>query len=368
MTYRLLGILLAALVGSRLQPPARAASLQLEAPALFAQSVTRDLRLAGDLGPIELDTGELFEDDGPASGHSYQKPDNRETLTAQTWIKKELRIPNPQARAAYLVVLSPGPFEALINGTPLTLGTNQSGRPLHKAYAFDPKLLRVGRNEIILRGSGRVTIARDDEFALGSRTRTNSPHRSAKSTDAGNTWDYHHLGPEGKLQGEYGVRVFLEHHRPQGSLTLPVLDAANLEGKAVGLPLGKIGPITVSVTANRGATGCLRIQARTGDTFVPTTDHWSEWQPLGDTGGVIARPRGRYLQVAVDLSSSDPLQSPTLTSVWIGAAPVYADDWPTRLRVLEEHNEAIVRTAIPFEYRAPGPSASQAIARAIQAG
>jgi hypothetical protein len=37
----------------------------------------------------------------------------------------------------------------------------------------------------VLRGSGKVLIARDDEFALGSRTRTHHPNRSAKSTDAG---------------------------------------------------------------------------------------------------------------------------------------------------------------------------------------
>src|SRR5208283_5095863 len=150
--------------------------------------------------------GELFEDDGPASGQSYQKPENRETVTSQTWIKKELLIPNPQARAAYLVVLSEDPFEALINGVPQKLGENQSGRTLHKTYAFDPSLLQAGRNEIILRTSGKVSIARDDEFALGSRTRTKHPNRSAKSTDAGKAWDYDHLGPEGRLDGEYGVR------------------------------------------------------------------------------------------------------------------------------------------------------------------
>ncbi len=351
MTKRLLGIILAVLFGMQFGPRARASTLQLEAPRVFEQSVTRDLRLTEGRGEIELEAGELFEDDGPASGHSYQKPDNQETVTSQTWIKKELLIPNPQARAAYLVVLSEEPFEAVINGAPQKLGENQSGRTLHKTYAFDPNLLRAGRNEIILRTSGRVSIARDDEFALGSRTRTKHPNRSAKSTDAGKTWDYDHLGPEGKLDGEYGVRVFLEHYRAQGSLTMPVLDAGNLEGKAVGAPITRTGPIKVAVAAESGPAGRILVRARSGDTYVPTERHWSDWQVLGETGGALAKPRGRYVQVALELSSRDPLQSPRLRSVRVEATPVCPEDWTRRLRVLEEHNEEIVRTSIPFEYQ-----------------
>jgi hypothetical protein len=224
--------------------PAGASVLRLEAPRIFEQSITRDLRLSEGQGEIELAVGELFEDDGPASGHSYQKPENRQTVTSRTWIKKELLIPNPRAWAAYLVVLSDAPVEALINGIAQNLGTNQSGRRLHQRYAFNPNLLHAGRNEIILRNSGRVTIARDDEFASGSCTQTRHPGRSAKSTDGGKTWDYEHLGPEGKIEGEYGVRVFLDHYRSQGSLTLPVLDAGNLEENTVGEPINQTGPIT----------------------------------------------------------------------------------------------------------------------------
>ena len=350
MTKRLLGISLAGLFQIQIQPLASAATLQLDAPSFFTQSLTRDLRLSGERGEIELEVGELFEDDGPASGHSYQKPDNEETVTSRTWMKKELLIPNPKARAAYLVVLSEEPFEALINGIPQNLGPNQSGRKGHKTHAFDPNLLKVGRNEIILRTSGRVSIARDDEFALGSRTRTKHPNRSAKSTDAGKTWDYDHLGSEGKLDGEYGVRVFLDHYRAQGSLTMPVMDVGNLEGKAVGTPSTHTGSIKIAVAGEPGPAGRILVRARTGRTYVPTAKHWSPWQVLGESGGAIKRPRGRYVQIELELSSRDPLQSPRLRSVRVEATTVCPDDWTARLRVLEEHNEQIVRTSIPFEY------------------
>jgi hypothetical protein len=350
MTHRILGILLVMLCGIRLPPTATASILKLEAPELFEQSVTQHLRLSETGSAVELDAGELYEDDGPASGHSYQPPKNQETITPQTWIRKDLLIPNPQAKAAYLVVLSAEPVEALINGTPQKLGKNQSGRTLFKTYAFNPDILRTGRNEIVLRTSGKVWIARDDEFAWGSRTRIKHPNRSAKSTDAGQTWDYDHLGPEGKLDGEYGVRIFLDHYLPQGSLTMPVIDAGNLEGKPVGSPISQTGPIKVSAAGEAGLAGHILVRARSGDTYVPTENRWSDWQALGETGGAITNPRGRFVQIAFDFSSPDPLQSPRLRSVRVEASPVALDDWAARLRVLEEHNDRIIRTSIPFEY------------------
>jgi hypothetical protein len=56
------------------------------------------------------------------------------------------------------------------------------------------------------------------------------------------------------------------------------------------------------------------------------------------------------VQVAVDLSSRDPLQSPRLRGVRVEAKPTGPEDWTARLRVLDAHNEEIVRTSIPFEY------------------
>src|SRR5690348_9933776 len=108
----------AALLGVSFESPANAAVLRLDAARLFADSVTQHVQLDTKMSAIELESGELFEDDGPAAGHSYQQPKNQEQLTGDIWIKKELVIPNPQARKAFLVVLSDDRFEALINGAP----------------------------------------------------------------------------------------------------------------------------------------------------------------------------------------------------------------------------------------------------------
>ena len=347
---RWIGILPVVLLGARLLPAAGASTLQLAAPEIFRRSIIHNLRLSNGRGQIELEKGELFEDDGPASGRSYQKPENRENLSSQVWCKKELLIPNPQAQFAYLVVLSEEPFDALINGVTQTFSENLSGRKLYKTFAFDPKLLRAGTNEIVLRNSGRIWLARDDEFALGSHTRTKHPNRSAKSIDAGKTWDYDHLGPDGKLDGEYGVRIFLDHYHARGALTLPVVDTGNLTGHAVGPSISETGPVKVTATGESGLAGKIQLRARTGETYVPNERTWSSWEELGDAGGILAHPRGRFLQIAVALSSPDPLQSPRLKNLRIEADPVCSADWTSRLRVLEQHNELIVRSSIPFVY------------------
>jgi hypothetical protein len=344
------GVAAAVLIGLGHQCSPRADTLHFDAKKLFEQSVTEHLRLATNGSGLELESGELVEDDGPAAGHSYREPKNQEALAPGIWIKKELFISNPQARAAFLVLLSEGTFDVTINGMDQTLGPNQSGRHSYKTCAFDPAILKPGRNDIVLRGSGTVFIARDDEFPLGSRTRTRHPNRSAKSTDAGKSWDYDHLGPAGKLDGEYGIRVFLDHYRPHGVLTMPVVDIANLEGRAVAPTVSKIGPISIAVQADARVAGQVRVRARSGSSYAPSEENWSQWKELGERGGMMEKPTGRYVQIAVELSSAGGLESPRLTAVQVSATPAQPGDWTSRVTVREEHNQQIVRTSIPFQY------------------
>jgi hypothetical protein len=248
-----------------------------------------------------------------------------------------------------LVVLSEEPLHgALINSIPQLFTNSLSGRKGYKTYAFDPTILLPGNNNVMLLHSGKVLIARGDEFALGSRTRTKHPNRSAKSTDSGKTWDYKRLGPDGKIDGEYGIRIFLEHYRPQGKLTTPVIDVGNLGGKAVGMPIGEVGPVRIKVEGEAGAAGKILVRERSGESYVPDRK-WSTWKALGPDG-TISKLRGRYMQIEVELSTGDPLQSPKIKRVQVNASPAVAEDWTARLRVVEEHNEEIVRTSIPFEY------------------
>lgn len=334
----------------------RAAELKLDARTLYDQSVSDHVTLSADGTAVVLEEGVLFEDDGPAAGYSY-KP-NQETLMKNVSIKKELIIPNPKSKKAYLLVGINGKnysAQAVVNGKSQNL---EGGRKTGDysaglnwdAYAFDPNALQPGKNEIVLSGSGILWIARDDDFAAGSRTRTRHPNRSAKSTDGGKTWDYDHLGKDGQIDGEYYLRVFLDQYQPQGSLLLAVMDAGNLEGKPIAEPLVAVGPVRIAAETEASQEGRITLRARSGTTYVPDEKNWSSWQDLKGNEGSLENLTGRYLQIAVDLTAGDPLETPKLKQITVSASPRKTGQWTENLNVLETHNEQIIRTSIPFEY------------------
>ncbi|CAN5401509.1 hypothetical protein BH23VER1_BH23VER1_12670 [soil metagenome] len=344
----------AAAMAASAGPAAPAVELRWDARALFELAVTDHIALSEDGGGLVLQEGILIEDDGPAAGYSYLS--NQEHLSNDVWIKKELVIPNPKARRAYLLLgMNGGSSEAhlTVNGQAVVRGGTEATKHLAGSYwdthILDPELLRPGTNEIVVGGSGSIWIARDDEFAKGSRTRTAHPNRSAKSTDGGETWSDDGLGESGGIDGEYYVRVFLEQYQPKGSLLLPVVDAGNLEGHAIAAPLAGPLPFRVSVSAETGPAGAVSARVRTGSSYVPDTTTWSDWEVIAGAGGSVASPRGRYFQLAIDLTTGDPRETPELRQVSVSASGV-PRQWTDQLTVVESHNERIVRTSIPFKY------------------
>ncbi len=270
--------------------------LEWDARTLFERSTVRNVRLSADGSAVEPERGELFEDDGPAAGYSY-KP-NEEPLARGVRIRKELLLPPPRARAATLLVGPGGRLQAAINGTPVALEAPRKTGNYWQAYAVDPALFREGRNEIVLHGTGKVWIARADDFPPG----TAPPGRSARSADGGKTWT--------PIAGEYCVRLLLDRPRAPAILRLPVLDLANLAGRTVAPPVTSIGPPKVSAP---GATVRLR--------------------PEG----------GRQVQIELEIDAP-------LRTVRVEAASERPDDWTRRLSVVESRNDPIVRTLIPFEH------------------
>lgn len=313
------------------------AQAAFDAPTLFEQGVGRNVRLNG--GALELERGELFEDDGPAAGFSYLP--NEEALGPGVWIRKDLVLPDPRAARATLLVAPGGALEAVVNGKPQKLGAARKVSRTWEAYEIDPALLKPGTNEIVLHGRGKVWIARAEEFAAGSRERARHPNRSARSADGGKTWDFERLGPDGKIDGEYYVRLVLDQHRQRGSLVLPVLDLGNLEGKPLAGPVESIGPVNVRLRKE----GDVALKARWGPTYAPGAA-WSSWVEVGTS----FEPAARFVEFAIELSTPDPRATPRVKGLELECAPRRLPDWTPRVRVVEAKNGRVVRTSIPFEY------------------
>ncbi len=333
-------------------PPALSADeLRLKARDLYDKGVSHHLRLSADGASLELEEGELFEDDGPAAGFSY-KP-NEEKLSGTVWIKKEFILPNPQTRKATLLVGSGGNLQALVNGKPHELKKIGKAGNYWEMYELAPETLKAGKNDVVLFGAGKVWIARAEDFAAGSIERAKHPNRSAKSKDAGKTWDYDRLGPKDDLDGEYYVRLFLQRHQPSGTLLLPVFDAGNLSGKTIAPPLTSLAHWSVSHKTQLTGKSRIGLRARTGTTPVPDEKNWTDWQPLPGAGKPLVH---RYLQVEVELATDDPLHTPQLKEILIEVVPQRPADWTAKVKVVQAQNEEIVRSSIPFQYEPFGQS------------
>ena len=285
--------------------------LEWDAKTLFDQSLSRHVRLSD--GAVQPDSGELFEDDGPAAGFSY-KP-NEEMLSGDVRVRKQLFLPDPRATSATLLVGPGGKLSASINGSPQALeGARMTGK-YWQVYPIDPALLKPGLNEIVLHGIGKVWIARNDDFPPGASL----PRRSARSGDGGKTWK--------PVEGEYCVRLHLDRPRERPTLTLPVLDLGNLAGKPVAPPLAAPGPLKVEASG-------AKVRIRSGPTPVPGPA-WKDGEG------------GRYAEIALDLEGP-------LKGVRIQTTPQRPDDWTRRLALVERRNDALVRTSVPFEYEPYG--------------
>ena len=320
--------------------PVEAATLKLDAQAIFERGVTTHINLSPDGSVVQLESGEIFEDDGPAAGSSY-KP-NLETLSSTVSIRKRLVIAHPRASAAVLMVGPGGDIKVSVNGQPQTL---EPPRKLAfdqwEAYTINPAALKPGVNDIVISHGGKVWISRSDDSYV------DLPHRSARSADGGRTWTNDQLGPKGDISGEYNVRLLLEHYRAKGSILLPVMDVANLSGGPLAPPLSAVGPLRIAVQAENPQRVSVRV--RSGTTYVPGKASWTDWAALG-RDGILKAPRGRFVQAEVDLATGDPLDTPRLREITIDSRPSIAADWTKTLKVVDAHNEEIVRTSIPFKY------------------
>ncbi|MCE9603270.1 MAG: hypothetical protein K8U03_00030 [Planctomycetia bacterium] len=304
------------------------------AAQLFAEGVSTNLRLSADGTAIELIDGELIEDDGPAAGFSYLP--NEEKLGPDVRIKKTLLVDDPRTHEAILLVGTGGKIEAVINGDEASLEPLGKEGNYWQKFRFAPTHLKKGPNEIVLRGTGSVFIARDEDFAKGSTTRTKHPNRSAKSSDGGKTWTDTELGTKGDVDGEYYVRLFLKRHPRMGILTLPPIDLGNLAGLEIPPPSERVSRIDIrpKVDVNTARFG--------GSTQYLNT-------PLSENFVENGNRSGRYLQLRYEIGAT-PLATARLTSLEISASSRLIYDWTKSLKLVGKHNPELRRSSIPFAY------------------
>ena len=163
---RLLGLIFGTVTLAQLASASTQATvLNLSAKQIFQLAVSTNISLSTNDSLLQLRSGEVFQDDGPASGFSY-KP-NEEVLSSGVEIRKRLLIHDPRNYKAILIVGGKGDLRIVVNGERQKLGIPQDifgGQ--WRAYKVDSKAFIQGLNDIIIYGTGMVHIARADDSYL----------------------------------------------------------------------------------------------------------------------------------------------------------------------------------------------------------
>ena len=311
-------------------------------------------------GGVQLNDLVLIENDAPGAGRSDRGVYN-ELLHAGARIKKTLRLDDPRAIAAHVVLyMEPedpakvAPYHLLVNGHRVE-GVPRSWHehvwwwvPVPVAH------LVAGDNEIVLicdapAGQGyKVILARADEYERGGGAFTYQGHTglltsgfveipdsgvlegltpivvgetSARSVDGGQTWANALLGPEADTQGEYVIRLNLKRYHASGTLLSPPVDLWSTGPEA--------NPLTPTCTVSglrlRGSgktpegTG-LNWSVRFADTPDPTSELWGDFQAVAEgpaSDASLPDTAHRFMQVRVALSTDAPLTTPVVESLEI---------------------------------------------------
>lgn len=196
--------------------------------------------------------------------------------------------------------------------------------------------LRTGINEVVIGGGGGLHV---DAYSHTGR--------SARSFDAGRTWNVNALGPDGTWEGEYIVRLRVYGYPQTGRVTSPVLDPAVGKKDPVIRPAVRLRSATLRARTKTPASTDVAFALRSGTTPTVLPKTWTHWRkaPIGDP---CAIPGHRYLQWRATLTSTSPKQTPAIDSVTVSMEAEVVRGDRTGLSIDAYENPRIVRSSYPF--------------------
>jgi hypothetical protein len=316
-----------------------------------------------DGGKMTLENHILIEDDSPGCGYS-SNPASVEILRDGIVLKKTLILDRFPVRGASVVAMFyPDNPAQPNNGRHVVFTVNGTDFPCEIKHfwthaSVPANVLKKGENEILVRTLESDTrfktwIALEENFRIGSLTRTHRPNRSARSTDGGKIWDDRHLGVNASVDGEYPIRLALDAYQPEGWVESPIIDLAeNANQDVLQLPV-QIKEVAVDIEMELPAETSVDLETRSGSGLLPEAGGWAEWKA---TGGVMqgSELKGRYVQFRLVCKSSRPDASPAILGARIRSKYTVspATDLSEFRSVVSTHY-TVIRSSFPFEYENP---------------
>ncbi len=312
---------------------------------------------------IHLQRGVLIQNDSPGCGRRDNDAGVFEEVSGSVVLRKELETSGPIPEHAEIVFIAKerltndAELEFVVNGNTIVRRSPRFWAPDAMQYQVpeggkdDPWAwsrwqyqqipsadLHSGKNTILIRSKDgkpgwALMVADYADFHKGCSQPMPFPHASAKSDDDGRTWRQNDLGSEGKISGEYVVRLWLDSYRPTGVISSDIVD---LGGEAATFKtLCDVQGARFHLEGKTAQATALSAEVRSGSSPVYDPQHWSTWlQPAAD--GSVPAIRGRYFQWRIKFTSSDPEASPELTGIRLEAEVHHHGS--AKIRVVREDN------------------------------
>ena len=302
-------------------------------------------------GGIRLLKTELVADEmGVTTGNM------KEEVFGKTWIKKEFLLDAVQADSAVLLIHmnayeidefnKKGGFLWIdVNGHPVRLVIDVA-RMLTGGWVrcdISPGFLVPGLNAVVIRNESPVPFPTSVE---ASRI----PNRSAKSPDGGKTWDYHHLGKEGFIDGEYLIRLRLGRYASSAEIKSDFIELAALATDGAVKPAVRLKDFSLEAEKDLPAGTGISLEVRGGTTPAYDSGTWSPWLPA--QGGAVRDFKDwRFVQWRAELRTKNRQQTPVLKKLVVRADLDVVHAAAKDIKVLADKNQKIVRGYYEFVHQ-----------------
>jgi len=281
---------------------------------------------------------ESVENDAAGAGRS-EKGVYGDVIWGPNRARKVLRLADPRAKKAFIVIFTHSGHHAPEPKYPLTFTVNgeqgqitKDNRETYRWVEFPTGALQQGDNVIELscpeaqseEEGWDLYLARADEFEAGGGDPAHVGETSFKSTDGGTTWKESPFGPDGDTRAEYSVRMSLDRYLPKGELETPIIDLWRGDGTALITPLRALVEVAFEAEADVPADTSVTYFLRRGTSPSPYDDDWGEYEEIG-SGATLGKTidgetfNRRYAQLKAVLRSENPLETPVVRTMRIRA-------------------------------------------------
>jgi hypothetical protein len=275
----------------------------------------------------------------------------RENVSGAIRAKKELIVPDPSASEAALIIYTgyapKGPFNIEINGIKNTVTFDQK-RMLTGGWTradIDPGQLKKGLNTFV------IYPAEGNSIQLHIDNCRN-PNRSAKSIDAGKTWDYNHIGEQGFCDGEYLIRLRLSHYPSQGEVLSDYICTGDLITDEPVKPVLKLNTIQIKAALALLRGTDITLYLRGGSTPAYDPDTWDIWKPAKIYRNKDQRQHDwQFFQWRAVLSTKSGFKTPSLRGITVTATIDVTESAGKQISADVSKNRKIIRGYYNYAYQ-----------------